>query len=583
MKKGKEVDPITVEVIGNYLRSVTTQMGSNLVRAAFTPVMTEMRDFSCAIFTREHELVAERSGLPIFTGTLDIVGRTLVNYVGKDNIDEGDVILCTYPYMHGSHAQDVTLMKPIFVDKEIFFYAMVKGHWIDLGGKAIYISDSTSMWVEGLKLRASKIRKRGVLNDELVEIIRANSRLPDDVIGDMTAQLSTLDLGERGIFELINKYGKDVVEGAMERMLAHGEETTRRAIAEMPDGEWSADGVLDNNGVDDYPVPVHVTVRIKGDKMTVDTTGTAPQQPGPVNCLYPTTLSLARLMLKLLTTPGYPYNGGCFRPLEVIVPEGSLLHPVPPAPCFLYVWGGQVMSDCMLKALAEVIPERAVCRCGSGISCYLSLGTDPRDGSLFHGTKMEACGEGASIDADGESALSEYLCGGVYDVPSEIQEATSHVLIERYELRQDSGGPGKFRGGLGIEIVYKAEVAQEITLILEMSKSPAWGLFGGKSGLPNAGITNPGTSKEKQHFKVTAYLIDKGEKWIVLGGGGGGWGDPYERETKAVLRDVISGYVSLGSALKDYGVVIKKEDDEYILDEVETEKLRKQKGQKNNC
>jgi len=237
----------------------------------------------------------------------------------------------------------------------------------------------------------------------------------------------------------------------------------------------------------------------------------------------------------------------------------------------------------MLKALAEVIPERAVCRCGSGISCYLSLGTDPSDGSLFHGTKMEACGEGASIDADGESALSEYLCGGVYDVPSEIQEATSHVLIEKYELRQDSGGPGKFRGGLGIEIVYKAEVAQEITLILEMSKSPAWGLFGGKSGLPNAGITNPGTSKEKQHFKVTAYLIDKGEKWIVLGGGGGGWGDPYERETKAVLRDVISGYVSLGSALKDYGVVIKKEDDEYILDEAETEKLRKQKGQKNNC
>lgn len=577
MQKGKELDPITIEVIRNYFISSADQMRSILIRASFNPVIYEMIDFSIGLYNKKAELVAEAPALPVFMGTLTFAIQNVVKYLGEENLEDGDVILTTYPYWTGAHSQDATVIKPIFIGGEIFGYAAAKAHWLDIGAIDVYGVSTTDIWQEGLQLYAVKICKKGEINKELVEILRANSRVPDGIIGDLNAQIACCNAGSKKVIELVDKYGENIVSAAIESFLNHGEQITRRAIAEMPNGEWTAEGALDDNGITDDPVKVKLTVRIKGDEMTWDTTGSAPQQVGPTNCPYPSTVSFVRLVLKMLTTPLYPANEGCFRPLKVIVPEGSMFNPKPPAPVFLYGWPGDVLGELAFKTLAEAVPERVVARSGGDLCGTMFSGIHPEDGLLFIGGGDECCGQGASFDCDGENALIMFSLGESHNVPVEVIEEMYPLHIQKYELRQNSGGAGKFRGGLGVEKFWKVEVDSSLASVVEQTKFPAWGLFGGKDALPNIGIINPGTTKEKRIGKIAGYPVLKGEEWHIHTGGGGGWGDPYERDVEAVLKDVIGGYVSLDSARKDYGVAIKKLDDEYVLDETETEKLRKGK------
>jgi N-methylhydantoinase B len=575
MKRTKELDPITVEVIRNYFLSTARQMKSVLIRASFNPVIYEMVDFSIGLYNRKAELLAEAPALPVFMGTLTFAIRNVVNYLGEDNLEDGDVILTTYPYWTGAHSQDATVIKPIFVGNEIFGYAAAKAHWMDIGAIDIYGVNTTDIWQEGLQLYAVKICKKGKIDNELVEILRANSRVPDGIVGDLNGQIACANTGAKKVVELVNKYGKETVEAAIKGFFDHGEEITRKAIAEMPDGEWTAEGALDDNGITDEPVKVKLTVKVKGDEMTWDTTGSAPQQVGPVNCPYPTTVSFARLVVKMLTTPLYPANEGCFRALKVVAPEGSMFNPKPPAPVFLYGWAGDVLGELAFKALAEAAPERVVARSGGDLCASLWSGIHPEDGIFFASGADECCGQGAGFDCDGENAVIMFSLGESHNVPVEVIEERYPVFVQKYELRQDSCGAGKFRGGLGVNKIYRTDIGLNLVWIVEQTKFPAWGLFGGKYGLPNIGIINPGTSKEKKVGKVVSYKLFKGDEWHIHSGGGGGWGNPFERDAKAVLKDVIGGYVSLDSARKDYGVAIRQVQGEYVLDEAETAKLRK--------
>lgn len=574
MQDSKELDPITVEVIRNYLISAANQMRSVLIRASFNPVIYEMIDFSLGLYTKKAELIAEGPALPLFIGTLGFAIKNVVNYVGEENLHDGDAILTTYPYWTGAHALDATVVMPVFVDGELFGYAAAKAHWADLGASDVYTVDSTDIWQEGLQLYGVKIRKQGALDKELMEVLRANSRVPDGIIGDLTGEIAACDAGAKKLVELVRKYGKDTVTGAIERILDHGEQITRKAIAEMPDGEWTVETWMDSNGVTDDPVRLKLKVTIAGDEITMDTSESDPLQVGPVNCPYPTTVTIARLILKMLTTPLYPANEGCFRTLRVVAPEGSLFNPKPPAPCFLYGWSGFILGEAAFKALADAVPERVVARSGGDLLGNMFSGINPEDGTFYATGSDECVGQGASIDRDGESALVLYCVGESRNVPVEVLEERYPVLIEKYELRQDSGGPGKFRGGLGVEKLWRAEADLSLCWIVEQTKFPAWGLFGGKSGLPNAGLINLGTSKEKLVGKVSSYPILKGEGWSCRGGGGGGWGDPFERDVNAVLNDVRQGYVSLQGARRDYGVVIEKMGEEYNLDAEATTEVR---------
>jgi N-methylhydantoinase B len=436
------------------------------------------------------------------------------------------------------------------------------------------------MFQEGIILPGVKVVKKGVLDKELVDIIRHNSRVPDVIVGDMTAQIVACEAGEKRLLALIDNYGKDTLNEAIEAILDHDEKITRQAIAEIPDGEYHAEGWADDNGFDDKPLKLCLTVKVKGDEITFDTTGSAPQQPSAMNCPYPSTVAFCRLVTKMILEPHTRSSEGHWRPVTVIAPEGSILNPQPPAATYLYGWVGTPLGECIFKALAEVLPEKVVARSGGDICASVGhMGIDSKTGKWFLcAIGQTPVGQGASFDRDGGAGLIAYFMSGSEAIPVEIFEERGPVLIERWALRQDSGGPGKFRGGLGIERQIQALADCRVGGLVEETKFPAWGLFGGKSALPNVGILWPGTSKERKYGKISQLPFKKGERHLILTGGGGGWGDPYERDANAVLNDVIRGYISLESARKDYGVVIREEDGEYILDEVETEKLRKQKN-----
>ena len=577
MRTEATLDPITVEVIRSYFQSTARQMRSTLVRAAFNPVIYEMIDFSIGIYSRDAELIAEGPGIPFFMGTLTFTIRSVMKHLGVDNVHEGDVLLSTYSYWTGSHPQDAVIICPIFVDGKIFGYTAVKAHWMDLGAKDIYGTDTTDIWQEGLQLHAVKVVKRGKLDEEIVGIIRANSRMPTEVIGDLTAEISACRHGVKRILELVQKYGADTVEGAAVRILDHGERIAREAIKAMPDGTWSAESALDNNGLTQDQVPFKATVRIAGDEITVDTTGSAPQQAGPVNSPFPSTVSAIRLVLKMIIAPNYDANEGFFRPVKVVSPEGSVFNPKPPAPIFLSGWTAQIMAESLFQVMAKIAPDKSVARSGGDLGGVMFSGIDPVDGSFFAGGEDECCGQGAARDQDGENALILFVLGESSNVPVEILEERWPILTERYELRPDSGGAGKWRGGVGVVKEWKALTDLKLIGTIEQTKAPAWGVDGGRSGKTNKMTISVGLSHERPMGKASGWMLPAGERLLFEMGGGGGWGDPLDRDPGRVLNDVVGGYVSVESAERDYAVVIRQNDNSYSVDEKATRVLREKR------
>ena len=569
------LDPITVEVVRAHYESTARQMRNVLIRTSFNPVIYEMVDFSLGVYNEKAELIAEGPGIPFFMGALTFAIREIVQYVGAENIVEGDVLLSTYPYWTGSHPQDAVLVKPIFVDGKIFGYASAKAHWMDIGAKDIYGIDTTDSFQEGLKIFGAKVVKRGTLDPEIVDIVRANSRLPESAIGDLTAQISACNLGSRRVLELVEKYGAETVRRATERILDHGEEIARREIAAMPEGEWEAEASMDNNGITDEPVRLKVRIRIAKGEMHVDTSGSSAQQVGPVNCPLGTSISFVRLVMMMVVAPGYTANEGFFRPLKVNIPEGSVLNPVAPAPVFLYSWSAFQMGDAMFKAFAQAVPGRSVARSGGDIGGLLFSWCAARDGKFNAGGWDESVGQGASLEADGESALVHYSLGQSRNVPIEIAEQRYPVHVECYEIWNDSAGAGRFRGGFGVRKFWRAKEQLSLIATIEQTQFPGWGIDGGGCGKPNRLMLAAGTQAARPVGKISGYKVQPGERLELYMGGGGGWGDPLTREPARVLTDVVGGYISAESAARDYGVVVAGQGPKAFIDETETDKLRK--------
>jgi len=377
--------------------------------------------------------------------------------------------------------------------------------------------------------------------------------------------------------ELVAKYGVETVDAAYKEILDHGERIARQAISQAPDGEWTAAGALDSNGLTQDPVRIQVTVRIKGDQLTVDTTGSAPQQLGPTNAPFPATVAFSRLAVKRLILPNYDANEGCFRPLEVISPAGTIFNAEPPAPVFQYGQHAAIMGELLMMALAQAMPQRVVARSGGSECAFLFSGNDPSRGGYFAGADIDGVGQGAACDGDGESALLVYFGGDARNLPIEILESKYPIQTVKYELRQDSGGPGRFRGGLGVLKIWKALVDLRCIMVVEQTKSPPGGLFGGRSGQPNVARLNADSEKETRFGKQSGVLVPANGQWHLYSGGGGGWGEPHEREPLAVLNDVIDGYISEESAKTDYGVVLQTTGVRLAIDEHATLKLRNER------
>ena len=562
-----KVDPITFAVVREKLISIANGMQETAVRTGVTSFMYEIKDCLFAILDAEAGVVAESHGL--FLASLSPAVKNCLDYVGKENIEDDDVILANIPTITGNHTSDVVIFAPIFFKGQLFGYATTKAHWIDLGGKSSYPTDASNIYEEGLRIPPIKLYKRGELQTEIWDIISHNSRASDLIWGDMQAQIAGCHYAYKPIIELLDKYGIETINEIIQEMYDYSERITRLAIEKIPDGTWTAEDQLDSNGIDlDTPVKIKVKITIKGSNITVDLTGSDPEQRGPLNGLWVTSLSSVRMTVKALTSPELPLNEGFNRPIALIAPEGSIFNASPDSPCFLCgnVSGaiGQLISKALCTVLTEIIPASS----GADVIGQGFMGIDPRTGKYWSTITPCLVGQGADYMSDGDS----YLLGQTQNIPTEILESTFPLLVEKTELIQDSGGAGKYLGGPGSRLHLRLLAPAIYYSFLEKGRSPHWGVDGGKPGLRNYILIK---SKEQGEFEILKHpgiSLAENDRVVVTAGGGGGYGNPLERPIETVRSDVVLGYISVEFARREFGVVIDPQS--FEVDSKASEKIR---------
>ncbi len=567
------VDPITVEVIHNYYLSAAREMERNLMRTAYTTIVYEIRDFGLGIYDKNFRMMAESPGLAVFTCGNDYGLRKSIEFIGIDNIEPGDFILTSYPYWSSAHPMDVLAISPIYYKDELIGFTAIKQHWVDLGQKeAGYMLDSTDVFQEGLIMPAMKLYRGGVRNEEIVNLIRFNSRIPDRVIGDMNAQISACRTGERRVAEMAERFGLDTLLEAIEEILDHGERISRARLAQLPKGTWTAEDFADDDGIDrETMLKLKCTVTITDDEFIVDWTGSHPRTYGPMNLPIGLTTGVSGLAFKGITTPDYPANSGHYRPLKVIAPPGTLVHALPPAPTFT-LWAGLLMPEVIMKALSQGMPDHIPACSGGDIFSVMGLGIHPETGLHWLEANNEAVGFGAFEGNDGEDAIMHLSEPGCRNNPIEVMETKGPWIIENYGLRPDSGGPGEYRGGVGITRTYRFLHHSQVLAIVKKTKTAPWGMHGGQNGEAGTVTIWPGTEKERVNGALHEKDLQPEDVLINRSGGGGGWGNPFRRDPQHILTDVRDGYVSEHSARENYGVVIDTEN--WTVDEAATTALR---------
>ena len=552
------VDPVTLEVIKGALIYTAEEMGIILRNSAYSPNIKERMDFSCTIFDGKKRLVAQAEHIPVHLGSMQLaVQNGLEKFKGE--LEEGDMLLLNDPYISGTHLPDLTLIHPIFYNGEIIAYAANKAHHSDVGGKSpgSMAGDATEIFQEGIIIPPVKLVKRRKVDRELTNLILSNVRTPHARLGDLRAQIAANLRGEKRVLELIKKYGIETFEAAVEKIMDYSEKRIRNEIKRMPKESCSAEDYLENTGTTNKRVKIKVTVTVKEDELIIDYTGTDKQVDGPVNAVLGVTLSGVYYVLRCLTDPSIPMNAGCFRPIRVKVPKGCLMNPVPPAP----VAGGNVETsqrnvDVLLKAFSKIIPEKVCAACQGTMNNVCVGGLKDGKGEAWTFYETIAGGFGGRHGMDGVDAVHSHMTNTM-NTPIEAIETIYPLRFLTYKLREDSGGPGKWRGGVGLERSWMLLASSAVLSVLaERTKIPPWGLFGGKPGAKGEYYLIKANGKRVKLKSKCTVKMEKGDIFVVKTPGGGGYGKPFERNPELVLRDVINGLVSPESAQKDYGVVI---------------------------
>ncbi|MCU1443298.1 MAG: 5-oxoprolinase (ATP-hydrolyzing) [Cryobacterium sp.] len=565
------IDAITTEVIRHGLLAAAEETARNLCRTAFNTVVYEIHDYGIGIHNPSGDVVADAPGIAVFTRGNDYGIKKAVEFLGEEAMGAGDVFVLNYPYWSSAHTLDPLVFAPIHFEGKLIGYASCRIHVLDLKQKdAGYVLDSTDMYQEGLFFPAVRLYKGGVQCDDIFNIIRFNSRMPERTIGDLQAQVSACMAGTRRTREIAAKYGVDALFDAMDAINAHGERLARLALAKLPKGTWSAEDFVDSDGIEtDKPVKLKATVTITDEELIVDWTGSATDVKGPINLPVGQTEAVCSLIFKSLTTPGTPVVAGNFAPLRVITEPRSVMHAVPPMPTFT-LWTGLLAGEVVLKALAQGMPD-AIPACSGGDVCsMMGLGVNPRNGEAWLEATNEAVGFGAHSGGDGEDGIMHLSEPGCRNNPVEVLETKSPMIIDSYGYRPDTGGPGVHRGGVGVSRVYRFTAPSTGICLVYKTKSPPWPVSGGKPGVPNQIVLNPGTDREVT--QAGSYnLLDAGEVLANNTGGGGGYGNPFDRDPARVAHDVRNGFVSAEAAARDYGVVL---DESFAVDETATSERR---------
>ena len=565
-------DPATVEIVRNYLHSAANEMQRTLIRTAYNTTIYEMLDFGISIYDADLNLVADSPGLTMFLGANDYSIKKGVEYVGEENLNPGDIVMMNYPYWSSAHTLDPCLFSPVFDDAEddIIGYTVVRAHWRDIGAKdAAYVHDSTEVYQEGILFPGTKVYKQGDPDDEILELLRFNSRMPSATLGDLNAQVAAIRIGRQRLKELHDRYGSATVEDAVDRILNHGERQAREALRELPDGTWSAEDYLDDDGINDELVKMAVEVTIDGDDFGVDFSASSDEVDGPVNVPIGMTETTCKLALKTLTTPEEPSNAGHYEPLSVTAPEGNLFHATHPAPTFT-LWPSMLGVETIFKALSKGMAERLPAASGGDLGAMMVWGTDADPGRMFMEGCNEGVGWGGTDDHDGANGVMHISETNVQNTPIEVLEHKAPIRIEHLEIRPDSGGAGRNRGGVGAQRDYRFLKDAKALATVKKTKTDNWGIDGGKPGARNAVVLRPGTDEEvstgtfRDSFTADEVVSNRTA-------GGGGYGDPYERSPEAVRADVADGYVTREAAREEYGVVVNKDG---TIDYEATEDLR---------
>jgi len=570
------LDPVTAEIIHHALASITDQIDKNITRTAFTPLIYEYKDYAVGILDSEARVVAQgRGSLPIFVANaLGIAVRDGLNIYGPQRIKPGDVIINNHAGTMGQHLNNVVMYTPIFYGSspgELVGFMAVLMHWMDVGGAVIgscFSTDTTDVFQEGIQFRSVKLYSAGEPVEEIYRMIEYNTRFPKMVLGDVAAQLAACFLGRDLVVQLIDKYDLATVRAAIETSWRQTESVAREAIRKIPDGEYVGRSFLDDDGV--HPgrtIPIEIKVRIAGDELTVDYSGIADQLGGPLNAGYNGgAVAGARIACKYLFTPGETGNEGAFRPLKVVIPDGKFLSAGPTAPIAGSGYTLPTVVDTIFRALADAAPELVTAAHHGTYGIHVFHGVHPRTGELFQHLESGLGGWGASMHEDGTGPWRSLVHGDMFDTPAEMLEACYPLRLVSSQLRTDSGGAGKFRGGLGAIKRFNVLAPCSVTVYFERTKCLPWGLKGGMEA--KAGYV------EIHHEGQAPRRILKGEAFLELGdqvhivcGGGGGFGPPYERDVKRVQVDLANGYISRESGLADYGVVIN---DRFEVLEAET-------------
>ena len=538
------IDPITTQIIRNSLNSAAEQMKRALCRTAMSPIIYEVLDFAGAIYDNHLRLLSQAPSLPLFMGTLNFCIEEAVKGVGGEkNLNNGDIIIYNSPYGTGSHPQDAALVMPVFFENEIIAYTAIKAHWLDIAGKEPYSTDTVDVFQEGTVYPGVKLFSKGELVEDIYKMCLANTRVPNSVAGDINAQAIGVKAGATALKRIVSKYGLTTFREASEEIFDAGEMIVRNYLKKIPNGEYSGSGQMDSNGVEEGLVPFDLKVIIEDEKVILDMSNAPPQQNGPINCPLPSTVSTARVAMSMLAGSNEAPNEGFFRPIEVITKPGTLFHPLSPAPCFLYGWPALQAIEVIYKALGTKFPEKVPASSGGCINGIVYWGQREKSGEPWADGSPHPVGQGASYFGDGATCM-HHAESATRFAPAEVWENRNPWLINRVELIQDSCGAGKNRGGLGVYFEITMLEDTFATTVCERVKFPPWGLNGGKEALANNCFVIDQDEKSIEVPKATRIPITKGKRILLQCGGGGGYGDPKERETAKVLDDYKQGYIS---------------------------------------
>ncbi len=550
-------DPISAAVVRAGLASTAREVFNQFVRTALTPTIYEAFDFSVAVFDDQVNVVADASGLPEYVGSLAFTVERLVEKLGRDNFVDGDVLVSSDPFLTGAHPPDMAIVAPAFCDGKLVGFCAVRGHVGDVGARNDYPADSRSVYEEGLVLPPIKLVSAGVFNDDIADVVAANSRIPRETVGNMRSAAAAARQGAVKVGRIVSTYGELSYRRGIAELLDGSEIQVRSMLEQIPDGDYLVSDQLDNNAIDDQPVALTCRVRICGSDIEVDVTGSASQQEGALNVPYAQTVAACRLALKRLTTQdSVPANSGEYRPLTVVAPAGSIFNSHPPVGTFMMHVTASLLSEMVITALLPAISDRAPAPTGGHTTAF-SAGL-VYDGRYIHTDDMAAIGYGAQRGRDGANALQHFSIAGIPMAPAEVWESRAPVLKKSLELVTDSGGAGKWRGGLGTRVEWQFDIGAQLTVQAQRTGVlPANGIDGAQSGGGRNDVQiGVGTPTERSVGMSTDIAVQPGEAIVLNGAGGGGVGEPRERDPLAVERDVRCRFVSVGAARDIYGVVL---------------------------